>query len=69
MDAVLAIFRTAINDSGMTQADLGASIYRSQTWVSHHLDGSYVLSLDDYLRLCEGLGISPVETLAQALNK
>lgn len=69
MDAVLAIFRKEVKAQAITQADLGAEIERSQTWVSHHLDGSYVLSLDDYLRLCEGLGISPVDTLAQALNK
>lgn len=69
MEAVLVILRKAIKDKGMTQTDLGTQIYRSQTWVSHHLDGSYVLSLDDYLRLCAGLGINPVTTLAKALNK
>lgn len=69
MEAVLAIFRQTIKAQKMTQADLGAEIFRSQTWVSHHLDGSYVLSLDDYLRICVGLNISPVATLHRALNK
>lgn len=69
MEAVLVILRQAVKERGMTQTDLGASIYRSQTWVSHHLDGSYVLSLDDYLRLCAGIGLSPIRTLADALNK
>ena len=69
MDALLAILRKEVKAQAITQADLGATFYRSQTWVSHHLDGSYVLSLDDYLRLCQGLQLSPVATLHRALYK
>ena len=69
MEAVLAILRKEVKAQGINQRDLGARIYRSQTWVSHHLDGSYVLSLDDFLRLCDGLTLSPVATLSRALNK
>lgn len=69
MDAALALFRTEQCRQGITQRDLATRIHRNQAWVSRHLDGSYELSLDDFLRLCGGLNMDPVTTLAQVVKQ
>lgn len=69
MEAVRDALRRHATTRGISQRELAEKIGRSQPWVSHHFDGSYVLSVDDYLRICAGIGIDPVKTLADALNK
>src|SRR3546814_2354981 len=48
MEAVRDALRSAANRKGISQRELGDRIGRSQPWVSHHFDGSYVLSVDDF---------------------
>ena len=69
MEAVRDALRLAATRKGISQRELGDRIGRSQPWVSHHFDGSYVLSVDDFIRICGGIGIDPVHTLRAALNK
>lgn len=69
MKAVLDQFRLAQFHLGITQRDLAQRIHRNQAWVSRHLDATYELSLDDFLRFCHGLEMDPVTTLAKALKQ
>jgi transcriptional regulator with XRE-family HTH domain len=69
MEAVRDTLRSAATRKGISQRELGDRIGRSQPWVSHHFDGSYVLSVEDFIRICAGIRIDPVDTLRAALNK
>lgn len=69
MQAALTLFRLEQFRLGITQRDLANRIHRNQAWVSRHLDGTYELSLDDFLRICNGLNMDPVDTLAQVVKQ
>lgn len=69
MEAALALFRAERHRAGISQRDIGERINRPQSWVSRHLDGTYELSLSDFLRLCDGLYMDPVDTLAQVIEQ
>mgnify|MGYP001597112555 CR=1 FL=1 len=69
MQAVLDTLRTELADRNLSQRRLSALIDRRPQWVIHHLGGAYVLSMDDYILICEGIGIDPVTTLAKALKQ
>lgn len=69
MQAVLDTLRAELSERNLSQRRLGAIIDRRPQWVIHHLSGAYVLSMDDYVLICEGIGIDPVTTLAKALKQ
>lgn len=69
MQAVLDTLRTELADRNISQRRLSGIIDRRPQWVIHHLGGTYVLSMDDYILICEGIGIDPVTTLAKALKQ
>lgn len=69
MQAVLDTLRAELSERNLSQRRLGALIDRRPQWVIHHLGGAYVLSMDDYVLICEGIGIDPVTTLAKALKQ
>lgn len=69
MQAVLDTLRAELAEKNLSQRALGQRINRTQQWVLHHLAGNYVLSMEDFILFCAGIGIDPITTLAKALKQ
>lgn len=69
MQAVLETLRAELAERNLSQRRLSGIIDRRPQWVIQHLGGAYVLSMDDYVLICAGIGIDPVATLAKALKQ
>jgi transcriptional regulator with XRE-family HTH domain len=66
--AVAAILKAAFDESKMTQTALGALIGQSQSQMSKYLAGDRPLNLDEFVTLCDALGLDPVQVVHKAEN-
>jgi transcriptional regulator with XRE-family HTH domain len=66
---VLAELRSALQNEKITQKDIGNALHLKQSAVSTLLAGKSILNLQQFLILCELLGIDPSTILPNPLSQ
>ena len=62
--AVNARLKTALLEEGMTQRDLARRARVSEFYISMNINGRYILSEQDKIKICAALGRSEQELFA-----
>lgn len=65
-DAVAAELRAALGRKGLTGAALARVLDFPPIYVSRRLSAAVAITVEDLVVLCEGLGVEPLDVLAEA---
>ena len=68
-EAVAAELRGQMAKRGITGAGLARKLQAPNAmWIHRRLSGTVELSVDDLVSIADGLGVAPLDVLAQALS-
>jgi transcriptional regulator with XRE-family HTH domain len=63
-EQVLQRLRSALADSGKTQAEVGRAAGMTQSQLSRYLTGRRPLAMAGFIAICDALGLSPAQVFA-----
>lgn len=65
---LLAVLKALRREAGVTQAELGAWLGNTQTFVSKFERGERRLDITEFVDICEALGVEPLVAFARYLE-